>query len=60
MKESKKEDKNMDLEEMMLKILNKKGTATASEISSETKVPVEEVKRVLDRLETAGLLLLVM
>ncbi len=59
MKESKKEDKNMDLEEIMLKILDRKGTATASEISSEMKVPVEEVKRVLARLETAGLLLLV-
>ncbi len=60
MKESKKEDKKMDLDEMMLRILEEKGTATASEISSEMKVPVEEVKKVLARLETAGLLLMVM
>lgn len=50
----------MYLDEMMLRTLEKNGTATASEISSEMKVPVEEVERVLSRFETAGLLLLVM
>ncbi len=60
MNDSKKEYKMMYLDEMTLRILEEKGTATASEISAEIEVPVEDVKRALSRLETAGLLLLVM
>lgn len=59
MKESKKEDTAMDIEEMVLKILGEKGSATANEISAELKVPAEDVTKVLARLETAGMLLMV-
>lgn len=48
----------MEMDEKVLRILDEKGEATADEISAEIKIPILEVKKVLARLETAGLLLL--
>ncbi len=55
--ESKKEDTTMEMEEIVLRVLEKRGTATADEISIESKVPLEVVRGVLDRLETVGMLI---
>jgi len=54
--EPKKEDITMEMEETVLRVLEKRGTATADEISVESKAPLDVVRRVLDRLETVGML----